>query len=185
MVELTQDKLDLIEKIIKNNRKFSNNEDLYDDFFNETCKRSLEVMKVISSGSVVEPYLKKVATTSILNVLKDAGRLRRSREGYTPVREVPLDTAKDYSAVEVSYDNFLIEKTPEDIVIEKDILSKIANLVYEIDKEEPEKQYLQIYKLRYQDGMTQNEIANDLGLSQSEVSKRLFKLMKKIKQSLV
>ena len=31
--------------------------------------------------------------------------------------------------------------------------------------------------------MTQKEISEELGLSQSEVSKRLFKLMEKVKQS--
>ena len=33
-MDLTQDKIDLIGKIIKNDRKYSNNEDLFDDFFN-------------------------------------------------------------------------------------------------------------------------------------------------------
>ena len=44
--------------------------------------------------------------------------------------------------------------------------------------------YLQIYKLRYDNGMTQKEISEELGLSQSEISKRLFRLMKKVKESL-
>ena len=52
-----------------------------------------------------------------------------------------------------------------------------------INKENPDKNYLQIYKLRYDNGMTQKEIAEELNISQSEVSKRLFKLMEKIKQA--
>ena len=183
-MELAQDKLDLIERIVKSNKKFLNNEDLYEDFFNETCKRSLAIVNMMSSDAALESYIRKVATTSILNVLKDSGRLKRTKEGYTPVVEVSLD-AKDYSEVEISYSNFSIEPSPEEIVIQQDILSKIANYIHKANEEEPEKQYLQIYKLRYQDGMTQNEISAELGLSQSEVSKRLFKLMKKIKQSLV
>lgn len=183
-MELAQDKLDLIEKIVKSNKKFLNNEDLYEDFFNETCKRSLAIVNVVSSETALEPYLRKIATTSIINVLKDSGRLKRTRDGYTPIVEVSIDT-KDYSQIEISYNNFLVEQSPEDIIIQQDILSKIANYVHQANEEEPEKQYLQIYKLRYQDGMTQNEISEELGLSQSEVSKRLFKLMKKIRQSLV
>ena len=73
-MELAQDKINLIERLIKTNRKFVNNEDLYDDFFNETCKRSLPIISTISSDSTLEVYLKKVATSSILNVLKDSGR---------------------------------------------------------------------------------------------------------------
>ena len=37
--------------------------------------------------------------------------------------------------------------------------------------------------MRYEKGLTQNEIAAETGLSQSEVSKRLFKLMEKVKQA--
>ena len=145
-MDLTQDKLDLIAKIIKNDRKFADNEDLYDDFFNETCKRSLGIVKIVSSDAALEAYIKKIATTAILNVLKDSGRLRRTKTGYTPSKEI------------------------------------FKNHLLKINEEEPEKQYLQIYKLRYDKGMTQKEISNELGLSQSEISKRLFNLMKKLKQ---
>ncbi len=57
------------------------------------------------------------------------------------------------------------------------------NSLEKINKENPDKNYLQIYKLRYDNGMTQKEIAEELNISQSEVSKRLFKLMEKIKQA--
>lgn len=180
-MDLAQDKLDLIEKIIKNDRKYSNNEDLFEDFFNETCKRSLNIVNIVSSDAALEAYLKKIATTSIINVLKDSGRLKRTKEGYTPVKEVSADA--DYAACEISYGNFAMNITPEELAIEKDTLKYIAGLLAKIDDEEPEKQYLQIYKLRYDSGMTQKEISDELGLSQSEVSKRLFKLMKKVKES--
>lgn len=183
-MELEQEKLDLIEKYIKNSKKFSNNEDLYEDFFNETCKCVLPVVDTFVSNKSFEPYLKKVTSTSILNVLKDAGRLKRSKNGYSAVKEISIDT-KDFSQIEISYENFIVEQTPEDIIIQKDTLTKIVEQVYRLDKEEPEKQYLKIYQYRYLDDMTQNGIAQELGLSQSEVSKRLFKLMKKIKQTLV
>ena len=160
-MELAQDKIDLIEKLIKANRKFINNEDLYEDFFNETCKRSLPIISTISSDATLEVYLRKVATSSILNVLKDSGRLRRTKSAY------------------VEYDN-----GPEDIAIQNEAVKLVANFLNEIDKNEPDKQYLEIYKLRYKEGRTQAEIASELNLSQSEVSKRLFKLMQKIKKSL-
>ena len=44
------------------------------------------------------------------------------------------------------------------------------------------KQY--VTRLRYQEGMTQVEISEELNLSQSEISKRLFKLMQKIRKYL-
>ena len=188
-MELAQDKIDLIEKIIKSDRKFANNEDLYDDFFNETCKRSFLIVKTVSSDVTLEAYLRKIATTSILNVLKSEGRLRRTRSGYMSTKEEPIETiakqssSLDYSKIEVTYEPVDIQDTPEDLAIKKEILQKIVDTVYEIDTNSPDINYLKLYDLRYEKGMTQKEIAEELNLSQSEVSKRLFKLMEKVKQA--
>ena len=187
-VELAQDKIDLISKIIKNDRKFTNNEDLYEDFLNETCKRSLLIVQTVTSDSTLEAYLKKIATTSILNVLKNEGRLRRTQGTFKSVETIPLVNEEsfvtDYSKVNVNYIPVEFQDTPEDIVVKKDILQKIVDTVYDIERRVPVKNYLKLYKLRYEDGMTQKEIASELNLSQSEVSKRLFKLMDEVKQAL-
>ena len=186
-MELEQEKLDLIEKVIKNDRKFSSNEDLYDDFFNETCKRSLGIINVINSNAALEAYLRKIATTSIINVLKDSGRLRRARTGYVEAKELPLEereiSPNIYLYAQVSYSNFATEITPEDLSIQKDTLRQVAEIVRRLDSEDSAKQYLQIYKLRYDNGMTQKEISEEIGLSQGEISKRLFKLMEEVKKS--
>ena len=190
-MEFTQDKIDLIERIIKNDRKFANNEDLYDDFFNETCKRSLNIVKTITSDATLEAYLKKIATTSILNVLKDSGRLRRTKDGFTPTKEISIEQIHEekqesgniYATAKIIYEPADIKDTPEDTLLKKEILQHVINSLEKINNEDPDKNYLQIFKLRYDNGMTQKEIAEDLNLSQSEVSKRLFKLMEKIKQS--
>jgi RNA polymerase sigma factor (sigma-70 family) len=185
-VELAKDKIDLIEKIIKNDRKFTNNEDLYDDFFNETCKRSLLIVKTVTSEATLEAYLRKIATTSILNVLKNEGRLRRTRSGFMSTQNVPIETTSsltDYSKVTITYEPVDIQDTPEDLAVKKDILQKIVDIVYEINQDAPDKNYLRLYNLRYADGLTQKEIAQELNLSQSEVSKRLFKLMDKVKRA--
>ena len=62
-------------------------------------------------------------------------------------------------------------------------MQKIVDAVYLINEAEPDKQYLRIYKLRYDEGMTQKEIASELSLSQPEISKRLFKMMEKVKEA--
>ena len=182
-MELTQDKIDLISKIIKNDRKYSNNEDLYEDFFNETCKRSVAIINAVESEVTLEAYIKRVATTSIINVLKDSGRLRRVKSGYTSTKEVLIEPEKtvDYSAISISYANIDIPRNPEEIIIQKELLSFVADTICKINEEYPEKSYLQIYTLRYDKGMTQKEISDELGISQSEVSKRLYKLMEKVK----
>ena len=189
-MELTQDKIDLINRIIKNDRKYPNNEDLYDDFFNETCKRSLLIVKTVTSDVTLEAYLKKIATTSILNVLKNEGRLRRTKSGYMSVQEVSINNTitsslPDYSKIEIKYDKANIQDTPEDIVVKKETLQRIVDCVYEISQINPDKNYLELYHLRYEKGLTQKEIAQELNISQSEVSKRLFKLMNNVKQAIL
>lgn len=183
-MELSQEKLDLISKIIKKDRKFSNNEDLYEDFLNETCKRSMGIINVVTTD-VAEGYLKKIVTTSILNVLKDSGRLRRSKAGFQSVENVSYEDSysNNFTDIKISYNNFVLNETPEEIIVRKDTIEQIAKIVVNVDNAEPEKKYLQIYKLRYDKDMTQKEISEEMGLSQSEVSKRLFKLMEKVKQS--
>ena len=184
-MELTQDKIDLISKIIKNDRKYPNNEDLYDDFFNETCKRSVSIMNAIESESTLETYLKRIATTAIINVLKDSGRLRRSRSGYMSTKEVAIEHNDiDYSNVVISYSNLKLPESPEDIVIQKEILEFVADTVKKLDDEQPDKDYLHIYTLRYDKGMTQKEISEEIGISQSEVSKRLYSLMGQVRDAL-
>ena len=182
-MELAQDKIDLISRIIKNDRKYPNNEDLYDDFFNETCKRSVAILDAIDTESTWETYLRRVVTTSIINVLKDSGRLRRTRSGYMSTNEVTLDDSPsvDYSDVVISYSDVKIPENPEEIVIQKEILTFVADTIKKIDEEEPDKNYLHIYTLRYDKGMTQKEISEEIGISQSEISKRLYKLMEKVR----
>ena len=186
-MELALDKIKIIEKVIRSNRKFVNNEDLYDDFFNETCKRSLPIISTVTSDATLEVYLRKVATSSILNVLKDSGRLRRTRESYVPTQEVPLNDTNSYSNVyaniNIEYEPIDFDNGPEDIAVKNEVLQIVIDSIHQINNAEPEKQYLDLYKLRYQEGMTQSEIAQELNLSQSEVSKRLFKLMKKVKKA--
>ena len=161
---------------------------MFDDFFNETCKRSLLIVKTVTSDATLEAYLKKIATTSILNVLKNEGRLRRTRTGYMSTKELPLETVSqsslpDYSKMEISYEPIAIQDTPEDVAVKKEILQIIVDSVFEVDELEPDKQYARLYDLRYEKGLTQKEIAEELSISQSEVSKRLFKLMEKVKQT--
>jgi len=173
-LELAQEKIDLISRIIKGDRKYPNNEDLYDDFFNETCKRSVSIINAIDSEVTLEAYMRRIVNTAIVSVLKDSGRLRRTRAGYMSSKEVTVETPEiDFSDVSVSYSSIKIPESPEEIVIQKEVLEFVADSVIRIDKENPKKDYLHIYTLRYDKGMTQKEISEEHGVSQSEVSKRL------------
>lgn len=186
---LTQDKIDLISRIIKSDRKYSSNEDLYDDFFNETCRRSNAILDAVDNEDTLESYVKRVASTAIISVLKDNGRLRRSKSGYMSTKEVVFEPAKVEEVVttsghRVSYEDLKIPSTPEEIAIQKEVLEFVAQTIKKIDSEEPDKKYLSIYTMRYDKGMTQKEISAELNVSQSEISKRLYCLLEKVRSVL-
>ena len=61
------------------------------------------------------------------------------------------------------------------------ILQSIVKSVIEINKDYPNEQYLKLYKLRYVNKKTQNQISFELNISQNEVAKRLIELGNLIK----
>ena len=188
-MELAQKHLDLIKQIIKSDKKYQGNEDLFEDFFNETCKRSLSILETMDDSDVLESYLRKIASTAIVVVLKNMGRVRRSHQGYVSNKDKEVTSVEmKETALSGNYDtnyNFItINPTPEEIVINKEQLQSVYDSVVIAHSQNVEKQYLQIYELRYVEGKKQAEIAREMNISQSQVSKRLFELMDAVKKSL-
>ena len=186
---LEQDKVKLIKKIITSDKKYTDNEDLFDDFFNETYKRSFLIMKTVKKESSLEAYLRKIATTSILNVLKDSGRVKRTAEGFLPTKEASLDEIfsipnNKYSNVVINYDIVDLKDNPEEIVLKKEVLKTVIDTVVIVHNNTLDKQYLRLYQMRYIKGLKQKQIAQELNLSQGEVSKRLLELMEEVKNAL-
>lgn len=192
-MELAQEKVDLIKKIIKSDKKYINNEDLFEDFFNETYKRSFLVIKTVENETSLQSYLRKIVATSMVVVLKDSGRVRRTKEGFVPTQEKSIEEVKSYEEaktytgkyadVNINYDIVDLKDGPEELVIKKEILQTLIDAVAVAHNQNPSKQYMQLYELRYVKGLKQNQIAKELNLSQSEVSKRLLELMEQVKEA--
>ena len=72
----------------------------------------------------------------------------------------------------------------EEQIIRKDILENIVSLVKQINANKPEELFLKLFYSRYFLQMKQREIAQETGLSQSEISKRLVHLSRLIKEKL-
>ena len=185
---LVEEQRSLIEKIVKTNKNYKGNEDLFEDFCSEAFQKSYLIFNSSSNVQKIENYVSKVVHTSILSVLKNSGRIRRSKEGYVPTKEVQVP---DFSAVEPAIQQKIIgsefvldfpdpRETAEEILITKDCLQRIADAVCIIHKEIPSQLFLDIFYLRYVKNMKQSEISKSLNLSQSEVSKRLMQLSKLI-----
>jgi len=188
-VELAQKYRHLIETIVKNNNRFSGNEDLFEDFCSETFKRSYLIISSINDIDHIERYLSKVASAAILEVLKSSGRLRRSSSGYVKTNEVPVAVVAPSvinDAYQTDEDGFILYDIPdpavsiEDSVLSKDEANSIVKAVYELNYNEQEKRFIEIFTLRYIENLSQNDISKMMGISQGEVSKRLAEMIRKI-----
>lgn len=199
MLEISIEQKNLIEKLVKSSSKYAGNEDLFDDFCNEVFKRSCHVLNGVNEVTFVEGYLRKVVQSSILNVLKDMGRVRRLSRGYvSEQREIPVSALNNMFLEELSQNeleekvysnNFSYNLTQEslsveELLISKDLLKNVIDIVFKENALAPQKQYLDIFKLRFKDNKKQSEIAEELSISQSEVSKRLVEISKLVKSKL-
>ena len=196
MLDIVEEQKNLIEKLVKSNPRFAGNEDLFEDFCNETFERSCHIAKNLKDINALENYLKKVVQSSILTVLRNMGRIRRLNGSYTgSKKEIPMSaisSSPDNSTnieEKILSENFsydISEKyiSAEDIMISKTLLKNVVDIVFKQDVQEPEKKYLDIFKLRYKEGKKQSQIAEELGLSQSEISKRLVEISKFVKKQI-
>lgn len=184
---LVEEQRSLIEKIVRNNKNFSGNEDLLEDFCSEAFQKSYLIFNSSSNITKIENYLSKVVHTSIISVLKNSGRIRRTNAGFVPTKEVivPDFAASSVAKPNITGSEFILDfpdpkETVEEIMITKDCLQSISDAVCVIHKEAPAQSFYELFTLRYIKGAKQNEIAKALNLSQSEVSKRLMRLSKLI-----
>ena len=177
-VVVVQEYKSIIERMVTANKRFSGNEDLYEDFCAEALERCCFLLDKTKEISKIENYLNKLISNAMINVLKTSGRITRGADGYKNItnQTVSLENPLD--------DGFIDIKDPTINFVEKiteiETLQEIYNLVLKINHEFPQQCYSKIFYMKYVQGKKQREIASELRISQGEVSKRLFDLMQKI-----
>ena len=186
IVELTEKHRSLIENIVRNSPRFIGNEDLADDFCSEAFKRAYSAMASFEDIKNFEMYLNKIAKSAILEVLKNSGRLRKSKAGYRRIQEKFVSSSYQLDADEnIAYD--IPDPAPsfEERIIQQEEVKTIRDIILQIDSKEKNKRYLDIFILRYLKGLDQAEISYQIGISQGEVSKRITELAKKVNKYLI
>lgn len=68
--------------------------------------------------------------------------------------------------------------------IKENVINKILSIVFELHTQYPEKGYFQIFYLRHARLKKQANIANELKITQGELSKRYYELIKLVKERL-
>ena len=182
---LVEEQRSLIEKIVKADRNFPGNEDLLEDFCSEAFQKSYMIFNSSSNITKIESYVKKVVHTSIVSVLRNSGRVRRSNDKYIPTKEITVPDFSPETVSKAAGREFILDfpdprDSVEEVLITKDCLQRISDAVCVIHKEAPGQLFLDIFYKRYVQGQKQAEIAASLNISQSEVSKRLMQLSKLI-----
>ena len=194
-----QEQRTIIERLVRLNNKYIGNEDLFEDFCSEAYQRSYTLFDNNEIKNF-ESYLAKVVNTSILTVLRSSGRIRRHSNKSVSTREVLLDptpaqqfvreAAMPVSSVPVAvaepqivnlYNVSDPKNNFEERIVRKDLLQKVVDIVLVAHKNNPNKEYLRIFFLRYVKEKKQREIAEITQLSQSEVSKRLLEIAEIVK----
>ena len=136
-----------------------------------------------TDGTIVnfEAYLHKVANSAILDVLRNSGRLRRLKSGY---KKVTTDTIIQPYNTDENFDIIYDIEDPapgvEENLIREEEVKAIRTALKNLDIEFQDKQFMKIFKMRYIEGRKQIDIAQELGISQGEVSKRLIDLAKRV-----
>jgi len=203
----------MIEKIIRENENFQGREDLLEAFFAEIYKKSYLLLGSVSNVENLRNYLTKVVNTSILNVIgglkteEPEAEIKIvnaqeetlvSEEKITPkkildsiAREFTPESLKkvggEIRSLKSSIDVYKDIKDPAQMVkqeiINKNLAQRIVNVIYEIHSKVPNRYYFQIFYMKYMDNRRQSEIAQKLGITQNELSKRYWELVKLIKEN--
>ena len=185
-----ENQVKIIQQLIRNNEKFIGNEDLFEDFTNEAYSKLHVFINSIKDLTKIEGYASKIVNTSMLSVLKRKERLKRINPNFVSIKTTPIDVSNDNEVIknsDLKYEDKIIYELidPRFSYIskteDKELLKSILNSVISINKDYPNEQYLKLYKLRFINKKTQNQISFELNISQDEVSKRLLDLENLVK----
>ncbi|OGI03378.1 MAG: hypothetical protein A2Y25_08615 [Candidatus Melainabacteria bacterium GWF2_37_15] len=179
-----QEQRELIEKLIKKSPGFKGNEDLFEEMVNETLKKSQSFLESSIEVPNPEVYIKKIAINAIVEIVKNAEKIRANKEKTIQVdeefEEVTLDYETDNEGKIVN--NFKIPeiKDIQSFGMDDEKINAIKQKVIELDKKNSSQNYKQIFELRFVREMKTPEIAKKLETKENEVSKSLMELYKEI-----
>lgn len=146
-------------------------------------------MDILDDNNVKERIVKE---TNITKTELERARLVQSAQNSRP------QSLKEEKVVSLKVDSQGITGLGRDIFadiddpkiffpdseIKEGIVKRILNIVYEIHIRYPEKNYFEIFYSRHARLKKQANIANELKITQGELSKRYFELIKLIKEQL-
>ena len=168
---MEQEEKELI-KYIKKDKRYCGNEDLTEKFLKEIDSAMKKAEVSILSKEIPSEYAERFVSSCIINVLKKNNRILRTSSGKKSL--------KKYKPV--SYD--ILNYTPDNEKREllHSFKTRAAKILKEIDKENPGKNYSEIYALRYSEKKNLSEVASILSMKEEDVAKDIFSLIEEVKK---
>ncbi len=170
---------ELIENVIKRNSHYKGNEELFNIFYDEVFHRIRNTLEMLGDKLPPQSYLEKVVQKSILFVLKDKKRLStKVFDDESPIENLlsfNID-AKGDIIFNIPYPTSEREK----ISVVHDQLRIIINNLYRLNENEPEKKFLRLFELKYNQNLKLDDLAYQMDLSEAQTAQRIFELLGKL-----
>ncbi len=204
---------ELIESIIKENPSYGGDSDLMNQICAEVYKKSYLLLDSVSNMENLRNYLVKVVDTSINAILKDNNLKNKSSASkeftnikikhektfqinenkpetdISPIRDFkpqPLPLKAKKTSLINPYEGLI---DPLELVCEKPInqalVRNIVDAVQKLHTKEPNKKFMDIFTMRYVQNLDQSAIARNLKLSQSDLSKRFYEMVKLVREEIL
>lgn len=176
----------IIENLIYESPHYNGNELLFNEFLNDILARLAPSLEILKDKIPPQSYLEKVTKKGILNVLKKHQLLTSTKVPDEEKKEIKPNwntlsfniNKKGEIAFNIPYPASSREN--KEIIIEQ--LKILIKNLEKINENEPEKQFLKIFELKYKENLLIEEIAQKLGLSVEVVSRRLQEMLLKLNE---
>lgn len=159
-------------KYIKKDKRYSGNEDLIEKFLKEIEKNMEKTEVNILSKEISSDYVERFVSSCIINVLKKNNRIYRVTSNAKGIKKYKT----------VSYDIMNYEPISEKKELLHSFKLRAVKIIKDIEKDYPEKNYGEIYALRYIEKKNLSEIANILAKNEDEIAKDIFSLIAELKK---
>ena len=170
---------ELIALAVKRSPHYKGNEDLFDAFCDEIYSRIHATLQVLGNAVPSVTYLDKVTQKSLLHVLKDRQRLStKVYDSELPIKNLVSFNINEKGEIvfDIPYPNSEREKFS--VIHEQ--LRVIINNLYKLNENEPEKQYLKLFELKYNQNLKISDIAFQMEISEAQTTQKLFELLAKL-----
>jgi len=169
----------IILEAIQTNPRFQGNEELLEPIYNNVLERLGNVVDAISDETIVRDYINKIVKLAVINVIK----AQKSTPAHTTIVEKKANIPQRIKSDDI-YSTFTytpIEQNNE-LYVSKNDLIKIEQEIIKLNENSQNKEFLNLYSLRYTKNKSIEDISDDLNMSQAQVAERLFEISALVKR---